>query len=140
MASYEGAMEAAGATVHTFEQFGSYQGEWFAKVTYNDITGWVSGSFGSCSGCDSKPNSMTTNRKTPSRRGGVPGGEAKARAERREQYGAAVVAFKERYADFGRGYLDNILTQEQAEEQASKNLEWDSQAQGMLDYLVAQRA
>ena len=50
--SYQEALEAAGATVHAFEFFGSYQGDWWAKVTYNGETGWVHGSYGSCSGCD----------------------------------------------------------------------------------------
>jgi len=31
--SYYNALQAAGATVHAFEQFGSYQGHWIAKVT-----------------------------------------------------------------------------------------------------------
>lgn len=50
--SYESALEAAGATVHEFKEFGSYQGDWWAKVTHNGQTGWVQGSYGSCSGCD----------------------------------------------------------------------------------------
>jgi hypothetical protein len=49
---YQGALEAAGATVHTFDSFGDYQGSWFAKVTFNGVTGWVQGGYGSCSGCD----------------------------------------------------------------------------------------
>src|SRR5689334_4678174 len=50
--SYCGALEIAGATVERFKEFGSYQGDWWAKVTYNNQTGWVNGSYGSCSGCD----------------------------------------------------------------------------------------
>jgi len=50
--SYEGALRAGGANVLTFQQFGSYQGEWYAKVEFDGRTGWVSGSHGSCSGCD----------------------------------------------------------------------------------------
>src|SRR5574340_1404036 len=50
--SYQEAMEAAGAEVVAFEQFGSYQGAWRAKVRYKGETGWVQGSYGSCSGCD----------------------------------------------------------------------------------------
>lgn len=49
---YQGALEAAGATVHTFDSFGDYQGSWLAKVTFNGVTGWVQGGYGSCSGCD----------------------------------------------------------------------------------------
>lgn len=50
--SYQAALEAAGATVHKFAEFGDYQGQWWAKVTHKGVTGWVSGSYGSCSGCD----------------------------------------------------------------------------------------
>ncbi len=48
MPSYVDALERAGATVTDSEYFGSYQGEWFARVGDTVVTG----SFGSCSGCD----------------------------------------------------------------------------------------
>ena len=41
--SYQKALEAAGAVVHRFEEFGSYQGDWWALVTHGDKTGWVNG-------------------------------------------------------------------------------------------------
>lgn len=50
---YREAIEAAGATVHVFQEFGSYQGTWLAKVTYKETKGWIEGAYGSCSGCDS---------------------------------------------------------------------------------------
>lgn len=50
--SYQEALEAAGAEVHDFKEFGCYQGEWYAYVTYQGETGVVTGSYGSCSGCD----------------------------------------------------------------------------------------
>ena len=53
MIDYSDALRAAGAEVHEFERFGSYQGTWCAKVTFEDKAGFVIGSFGSCSGCDS---------------------------------------------------------------------------------------
>lgn len=49
---YAYAIKKAGAEVHIFGEFGDYQGTWCAKVTYQNITGWVIGSYGSCSGCD----------------------------------------------------------------------------------------
>src|SRR6185312_7049306 len=52
MSGYQEAMEAAGAVVHAYEEFGDYQGSWYAKVTYQGETGWVEGAYGSCSGCD----------------------------------------------------------------------------------------
>ncbi len=42
--SYEMCLEKAGATVVAFQEFGSYQGEWFALVEYNGERGWVEGS------------------------------------------------------------------------------------------------
>ena len=42
--SYIDALRAAGATVHAGRSFGSYQGDWLARVTYNGVTGFVAGS------------------------------------------------------------------------------------------------
>lgn len=50
--SYKKCLELAGAEVIVFQYFGSYQGDWWAKVRYNGQMGWVNGSFGSCSACD----------------------------------------------------------------------------------------
>ena len=49
---YDDCLEAAGADVLDFERFGSYQGEWWALVRCAGALGFVSGGFGSCSGCD----------------------------------------------------------------------------------------
>ena len=46
------AMEFAGAEVLEYQSFGSYQGDWFAKVLFEGKIGWVHGSYGSCSHCD----------------------------------------------------------------------------------------
>lgn len=46
------AMEAAGAEVLAYQEFGSYQGDWWAKVSFEGSTFWVHGAYGSCSGCD----------------------------------------------------------------------------------------
>lgn len=51
--SYESALVAAGCEIIEFRHFGSYQGDWYAHVKFNGETGIVSGSYGSCSGCDS---------------------------------------------------------------------------------------
>jgi hypothetical protein len=50
--SYELAIERAGAEVLLFKEFGSYQGDWLAKVVYEGKQMWIHGSYGSCSGCD----------------------------------------------------------------------------------------
>jgi len=49
---YAAALSAAGATVHAAVFTKDYQGVWLAFVTYKGETGFVSGWFGSCSGCD----------------------------------------------------------------------------------------
>lgn len=63
--SYEDTLEAAGATVHDVEYTGLYQGEWFAFVTFNGVTGIVSGSYGSCSYCDSLQGMYDEEKKDP---------------------------------------------------------------------------
>jgi hypothetical protein len=104
--SYEAALEAAGATVHGFFEFGSYQGDWWAKVTYEGETGWVNGRYGSCVGCD-----------------------------------AFLMEFgdldptDENLAEFGRGYLDFMYTQEEAEKEAEKNASWDYEADNMVKFI-----
>lgn len=46
---YRQALEAAGAEIEEYKEFGSYQGTWFAVLTNGNI---VEGAYGSCSGCD----------------------------------------------------------------------------------------
>jgi len=104
--SYQGSLKAAGAKVHAFEEFGDYQGTWWAKVTYNGKTGWVSGGYGSCSGCDAFQGEFV--------------------------YGEA---HPEELAKFGESYLDPIMTQEEAIKQASENLSWDYEAEELVKFL-----
>ena len=42
---------------------------------------------------------------------------------------------KKRMVEFGKQYLDNIMSQEEAEEKASENLDWDMDAQEMLNFI-----
>jgi hypothetical protein len=130
--SYEQALQLAGAEVLAFENFGSYQGDWWAKVKINDKEAWVSGSFGSCSGCDAFEAEFGY-------------GDKNCEDHRYDEEGAKgckkCEAAKEKYVEqltaFGAVYLDDLKTQEEAEKEASKNLEWDSDAQGMLDWIKA---
>lgn len=46
---YKQALEAAGAIVTDFQEFGDYQGTWLAVLDDGRV---VEGSYGSCSGCD----------------------------------------------------------------------------------------
>lgn len=49
---YSETLEAAGAKVLDYKEFGNYQGDWAALVEYKGEKGIVFGSYGSCSGCD----------------------------------------------------------------------------------------
>lgn len=49
MSGYQRSLEAAGADIIEFREFGSYQGDWFAVLSNYDV---IQGSYGSCSGCD----------------------------------------------------------------------------------------
>ena len=130
--SYQKCIKLAGANVLLFKEFGSYQGDWWAKVEYNNKTGWINGSYGSCSGCDAflgefdfdshehKDNSYVNYYDMP------------------EQYKENCIECQDlvkRMKEFGKSYLDDIMTQEKAEIEASKNLEWDLDAQEMFDYI-----
>lgn len=129
---YRETMELAGAVVYIFEEFGSYQGEWWAKVNYNDKIGWVNGSYGSCSGCDSfeaefgyklhkhEDNDCVTYYSFP---------------EEYKENCPHCQDLMKRMKEFGEEYLDNIMTQEEAEKYASKYIEWDLEAQEMLRFL-----
>lgn len=103
-------MEAAGATVLTMEHFGSYQGDWWAKVLYNGTTGWVHGCFGSCSGCDAFE------------------AEFGWHDEDKPDY-------QQRLSDFGKLYLNDLYTQKEAEKIASRASNWDHEAEHMLKFI-----
>ena len=108
--SYQQALEAAGATVHVFQEFGSYQGDWWAKVTFNGKTGWIHDYYGSCSGCDAFEAEFGWN------------------DEENDDY-------QERLAKFGKEYLDEILDQETAEAKAAEALSWDLDAEEMVKFV-----
>ena len=130
--SYEGALQAGGATVHKFQQFGSYQGDWWALVTFNGTTGWIHGYYGSCSGCDAIQAEFGYSDPACSEH------EYEYEAQKNcESCAKARAEGETKYAAFGRGYLDDLLTQEQAEKMAGENIEWDGNAQEMLDFVKA---
>lgn len=129
--SYKEAMEAAGAEVIAYEEFGSYQGDWWAKVLYKGEIGWVKGSFGSCCGCDAFQAEFD-----------YAEADCADHAYDHQDDCAECQQAKSKYdkhlAEFGRGYLDDmLLSQEEAEKIAAENIEWDSDAQEMVDWLKA---
>lgn len=128
--SYENALEAAGAKVIAFEEFGSYQGDWYALVEYNGEIGWVNGSYGSCSGCDAFEAEFGFS--------GYSGGDSFWDYEIdqcRAPTDADRAAYQAKLADFGKTYLDGMMTQEQAEQAVSQYMEWDSEAPAMLLFI-----
>jgi hypothetical protein len=125
--SYESALEAAGAKVLAFEQFGSYQGEWYALVEFNGERGWINGSYGSCSHCDAFEGEF-----------GYSWGSEKS-ADGRYLYPeddghSRHAEYKAKLTDFGLTYLGTMLTQEQAEAEAGR-YSWDCDADKMLAFV-----
>ena len=128
---YSSALEAAGCTILAFEKFGSYQGDWWAKVQYDGAQGWIHGSYGSCSGCDAFEAEFGW------------GGSEKC-PEHEFHYGKEEIQcvdcriardkYLMRLADFGRGYLPP-MTQEEAEKAAAQNIEWDSEVEEMVAFV-----
>jgi hypothetical protein len=112
---YRESLEAAGAKVVTFRNFGDWEGSWWALVMYNGETGWASGGFGSCSGCDAFESEFDTrywNKK-----------------------GHDNPEYREALVKFGRSYLDHLMTQEEAELDAEADADWDLDADLMLLWL-----
>lgn len=105
---YRGALEAAGATVFAYEEFGDYQGEWWALVEHNGKRGWVTASYGSCSGCDSYESEI---------------GSFWSDDE------AEKAAHAEKLRLFGAGYLlpQDIMSDEQALAASKPSKEWYSE-------------
>lgn len=131
MSGYQEAMEAAGATVLAFDSFGSYQGDWLAKVVVNGETGFVQGSFGSCSGCDAFEAEF---------------GYSESKCEE-HQYdyddevtdncAGCVVAraeHKVKLADFGQNYLNALQTYEEVLKYVTRE-DWDTESSEMAKWV-----
>lgn len=110
---YKSALEAAGAEVLAFQSFGSYQGDWWALVRVDGVTGWVHGSYGSCSHCDAFEAEFDYD------------------AETKPNYRAAL-------ASFGSTYLTHLMTTDAALGEASRDLDWDLDAEYMVGWVTEQ--
>ena len=117
--SYQDCLERAGATVHKFKSFGDYQGQWWAKVTYKGVTGWVNGSFGSCSGCDAFHHEFDYSVDHP-KPGRDNDWEEHSRYDDDFPFKDCPECDKvvERMVKFGENYLNDLLTQAEAEKEA----------------------
>jgi hypothetical protein len=130
--SYQLALEAAGARVLAFEQFGSYQGDWWARVRVGRRIGWIGGSFGSCSGCDAFEAEF-----------GYANDACRdkhySHAPECEGCIAAKAVYQKRLSDFGATYIESMMSKIDAIKKASENLRWDGDAQNMVDWIKAQK-
>lgn len=96
---YIKALRAAGAVVHDWRAFGTWQGDIWAHVTFDGRTGFVSIGYGSCSGCDPWEMEFCCDDPTD-----------------------------EQIAEFGRQYLDEILDGDAALAEAEFYTAWDVEA------------
>ena len=107
--SYEQSLVAAGAQVLAFESFGDWQGSWVALVDYRGERGWVQGSFGSCSECDSFQAEFGWDWID----------------EERDDY-------LQRLASFGESYLGGLQTTQQVIAEHQANVNWDEEADQII--------
>lgn len=125
--SYDEALKAAGAEVLLFKTFGTWQGDWWAKIRYQGKISWVNGSFGSCSGCDAFMHEF----------GYEPECEKHCTSfqDDCEECQTALYEYQMKLSAFGQTYLSELITQEEAEKSASVNLEWDFNAEELVTWL-----
>lgn len=106
---YQQALEAAGATVVDFREFGSYQGDWFAILDNGNI---VSGGYGSCSGCDAYQAEFDYTEGPY--KDDETGKFYKERWDYEEitesEYNERLSAIQKKLSDFGQGYLNGAET------------------------------
>lgn len=117
------ALEAAGAAVHEYKEFGSYQGEWLAKVTHDGRQGWILAYFGSCSGCDAFQATFDCSSFWPE------SGDSEAETARKH------AEYNAKLAEFAQGYLGDILSQDDVEKRLLEKSEYDGEAEDMLKYV-----
>jgi hypothetical protein len=105
--TYSTALKAAGARVLAYKEFGSYQGDWLAKVEYDGRVFWLRDYFGSCSGCDALEAELGYEDPKPGQ-----------------------------LAIFGKRYLnDEPLTFDEVLKAVSENVGWDSDAEEMVAFV-----
>lgn len=129
--SYSDAMEAAGAEVLVYKEFGSYQGEWYAKVRFDGNIMWVNGSYGSCTGCDSFQAEFgySEDGTCSEHRYEYPTPEACPNCDE------AKFQYKERLASFGLSYLQSgDMTDSEAIKNATR-YSWDNEASEMEQFI-----
>lgn len=103
---YKESLEAAEAVVLNYEEFGSYQGDWLAFVEYKGERGIIMGSYGSCSECDAFEAEFGYSGEPEERDGKFYKSRYDYEECTEEEYKESVRAYKERFVEFGRSYLE----------------------------------
>lgn len=126
--SYQDALEAAGARVIEFREFGSYQGEWVAKIGDDK---YVMGYYGSCTGCDAFEGEL----------GWADQDCDEHKYEHRGDCPACQVAEQEyavRLRSFGESYLGTEYTKKELIEYFSGQADWCDEAVEAIKWLEMQ--
>ena len=119
----------AGAEVLAFKTFGSYQGDWIAKIKLNGEILWIHDYYGSCSGCDAFQSEVDIEwhqHEDGKTVWGIDGFKEDCEACQK---------MKTQYADFGKKYFEDTVSYEKLLENVGKNIEWDYEAQEMVDWV-----
>jgi hypothetical protein len=112
LSAYHLALDCAGVEVLDFAEFGSYQGRWIAKVRFpNGEEYFVSDYYGSCSGCDAfEAEFGWSDQDKPD--------------------------YAHHLRDFGREFLTNCMTKEQAEAELGEHI-YGADDQDMINWVRA---
>jgi hypothetical protein len=120
--SYKEAIEAAGATVKAYNEFGSYNGDWWALVEYQGRRGWVGGYSGCCSECDHLQAEFS----------GIDADLLNASTGLYEPNPKYVA----KLPDFGRGYLEQIQDDQAAINKVLKELDENRDGKEILKFIA----
>lgn len=124
---YKAALEVCGAKILEYKEFGSYQGDWYAILIYNEKTLLIGGGYGSCSGCDSFQSDFSGDNVIQSYEEAFPE-ELKA-----EDYD---VGYKlDDLKKFGLKYLNDPLNIEDIIKEKTNDLVWDNEAQEIINWI-----
>lgn len=131
---YSDALVAGGCEVLEYESFGSYQGDWWAVVLHDGVTKLIHGYFGSCSGCDAiqaEFDYVSHDHYVDGLRQYFYDFNIKAV----DMTCAQCLDIGTRFIAFGKQYVDDAFTPEEAVKAATQYSSWDSDAQEVIKWL-----
>jgi len=106
---YSESLEAAGAKVIAYKQFGSYQGDWAAFVELNGEKVVITGSYGSCSGCDAFEAEFSWGDQPEERDGKYYYNYDEVT---KEEFDQKTLEYNNKLSEFGASYLRNPSTKD----------------------------